>query len=358
MDVFGVSVTSLRLPSAFLGALALVPTYYLARSHAPRIAAALTAVLLATTVWFVNFSRSGWENVHIAFYGAMAAWTLSVALRRDRLLLFVLPGLFAGLALNGYFAGKFVPVGLVLYLPFALALNRDRPWRVLLGYALWIAVCIALFAPQVAILLDDWATYMRRAGGVAIFHARLPYHGVSTMEGVLVDQVLRTGRAFVLLSGDQVALPRYSPPWEPIFYPVTGVLYVIGLVVGLVRWRTTALWYCLGGALIVGTQVLTADTPDLARGVGAAPFLLLFASLPLARVFRQPTRLARGLQVGLLLAVALAAWTGVQTYLDWISSPTTLDARKPAVASQDFDQFVAGYLAEIGVSPTRAANDR
>ena len=347
MNLFGVSVAGFRATSAALGALTLAPTYLLAREQVGRLAAALAAILLGTTVWFLNFSRSGWENVHIAFYGTMAALTLSVALRRDRLPLYILPGIFAGLAVNGYFSGKLVPVGLIAYLPFALLLNRDRWRRVLLGYGIWLAVCLALFAPQVPEIVNNWAYYTRRSAGVSVFHAKLPYEGADSLPALLVHQVVRTARGFLLMDGSVVGLPRYSPLRQPIFGLVTAALYVLGLALGAIHWRRTALWACMMGTALVGTQVFTLNTPDLARGIGAAPFMVLFASLPLSIVTQRRWRWQNALRVAACTVVLAAAVSGVATYFTWIQQPATLDARTPAIADSAFQSFVSAKHAEL-----------
>ena len=73
MNLVGWSVFGLRLTSAVLSVAALVPFYLLARRRVGQLAALVATALLATNLWYLNFSRSGWENVHVALYSLGAA---------------------------------------------------------------------------------------------------------------------------------------------------------------------------------------------------------------------------------------------------------------------------------------------
>ena len=69
--IFGFNIMAMRLPSALISALALIPFYLLLRRQFSMIASLLAAILLATSVWYLNFSRSGWNCVDISFYMLM-----------------------------------------------------------------------------------------------------------------------------------------------------------------------------------------------------------------------------------------------------------------------------------------------
>src|SRR5689334_22766091 len=60
---FGFNITAIRLSSAVISALALIPFYMLLRHQLSVVAAWLATILLATNVWYLNFSRSGWNCI-------------------------------------------------------------------------------------------------------------------------------------------------------------------------------------------------------------------------------------------------------------------------------------------------------
>ncbi len=80
LAIFGFNIMAMRLPSALISALALLPFYIIARRQMSAIAAALAALLLATNVWYLNFSRSGWNCIDIGCYMLLAMLTLVLAL--------------------------------------------------------------------------------------------------------------------------------------------------------------------------------------------------------------------------------------------------------------------------------------
>ena len=61
LAIFGFNIFAMRLSSAVISTLALIPFYLLLRRQFSMIASLLAAILLATNVWYLNFSRSGWN---------------------------------------------------------------------------------------------------------------------------------------------------------------------------------------------------------------------------------------------------------------------------------------------------------
>ncbi|MHB1414053.1 MAG: glycosyltransferase family 39 protein [Chloroflexota bacterium] len=347
--IFAPSVVGLRMPSVLLSALTLVPFYFLARQHTKRVSAVAAALLLAASPWFLHFSRSGWENVQVAFYGAMAAWMLSLALRRERnaFYFYAATGFFAALGLYGYFAGRLIVVALVVFLPFALWFHRDQTRQILLGYALLGTVCLVTFAPQLRTTLDNRDAFTARTQVVSIFNAQLPYEGVNSSFDLLRLQISKTIRAFAFLDGAVLNAPRYAPVGRPVFDPLTAVAYVGGLLFGLLYWRRYTLWWLMLLVPLVATQVFSAGTPDMARAVGVAPFMYLFVALGLDVLLRaRPTRFGV-VQVAVLAAVPVACLMNLGFYFAWMAEPAVAQARQPAVQTADLPRWVEAQLAEI-----------
>lgn len=103
MEVFGKTIFGMRMASAVLSTLAIIPFYLLARQVVRPVPAIGGAALLATGQWYLHFSRSGWENVHVALYALLAALAISLALRRGQYRWYVLAGVACALGLYGYF---------------------------------------------------------------------------------------------------------------------------------------------------------------------------------------------------------------------------------------------------------------
>ncbi len=351
--LFPDSALGLRLPSALTSVAALVPLYAIYRRHVGGPAAILALALLSTSVWYLNFSRSGWENVHVVALTALAAWLLTRALETAQWRYWVLAGVASSLGLYGYFAGRAILVALLAFAPMAVWQHRREAKRVVLGYTLLGVVAVALFVPQLPAIRQNPEKFNTRAERVsALRAANTPdgYFGEHGRWPVLRYQIVRNSRFF--WDGDALAGPSYSPPEQllqdtrprytpfatPLLDPVTGAAFLLGLVLSLRRWLRYSFWWALLLAPWFLTQVLTINTPDAARGIGMLPAIYFFVALALDRAWhwgRRP-QLVRWV---LVVLVILTATTTTVTYFRWASSPALLEAREPAVPLEQFQDW-------------------
>lgn len=337
MAVFGDDIFGLRMTSAVLSTLALLPFYALARRVVQPLAALGGAALLATGLWYLNFSRSGWENVHVAFYALLAAWALTVALERKQLRWFALAGVAAALGLYGYFAGRLILVALLAYAPLVVWFAREDRRQVVAGYVLLTFTAVVLFLPQVPAIREDNDTFNRRTDIVNVFDQPGPYMGRESTFDILRLQVDRNLRGFFLLDGSMFTNGRYGPKGQPLLDPFTGVLLISGMVIGLYRWRKTGLWWTLLLIPLAATQIPTTATPNGARALIAAPFMYLFVTLTLDALIDLARGRGRELAAaGVVVVVVSLSVMNVSNYFDWIQSPEAIEARKPAVELADY----------------------
>ena len=349
MRVFGESIVGMRMASAVLSVLSLIVFYLVARQSLSRAASLLATLLLGTSLWYLHFSRSGWENVHVALYALLAVPTLGLATRRGSWRLYAAAGLFAALGLYGHMTGRAIIVAIVLYLPVALVLRKEDRRRVLIGYALLVAVCAALFAPQMKTALDDWQHFNRRTDTVSVLNTADYYRGDSGLPRILAAQVWRTVNNFFLMdvggpSGGMNS--RYLPPGRTALDPFTGVLLWLGLAVSLVRLRQTALWWVMLLVMVFAVQVLSTGTPDAARAVGAAPFFYLFVGLGLDWLLGLSIVRRFALRAAIVMALLAIAYINVSGYFHWMAQPQTADMRQPAVEVSEFERWQALQMAE------------
>ena len=130
---------------------------------------------------------------------------------------------------------------------------------------------------------------------------------------------------------------RYSPPGKSILDMATGLLFLFGLGLSLLRWRVTALWWSMLFVPLADTQILTSNTPDAARAVVVAPFMYLFAGLSLDSAYvlvPRPGRVAGA--VALAVGVLAISVVNIKGYCDWIQSPNAALVRGPSV---EYDQY-------------------
>ncbi len=338
----GLTVVGMRMAAVVTSSLALFPFYLLARRAVQPMPALLSTLLLSTSLWYLNFSRTAWANVYVVPFALLSAYLLLEALDRQKWHTYLLAGVAIGLTLYGYYAGRAIVAALLLFLPAGLLLRRDR-WRsTLAGALLMIVVAGGLFLPQFQLFQRDWEYTNRRVESVSIFHQKQPYFGERDPVRLLGLQTERTIRGFVLLEADKFQTPRYTPPGSPPLDYATGALYVAGLLAGLLMLRRTALWYLLLFVPLLATQILSIGTPDTGRAIVVVPAIYLFAGVTLNLLWRFTT--AKGvapLLVSLVMAIcAFNLWW----YFDWAVQPATAAARQPAVEYSEFDRWQQAQL--------------
>lgn len=362
--VFGLNITAIRLPSVIFSTLALIPFYLLLRRQLMVTPSLLATLLFSTCLWFLNFSRSGWNNADICLYMLMAMLFLLYALdattkpevpRRIRWLHFGLAGFFCALGLYGYPAGRTIVVSVAASFPLALYCYRKHRKVLFRGYTLLFAVTATLFAPQAHYALTNWDTFNRRSNVVLIFN-QPNYQEDAT--GTFLRQLSRNLRA--PWDGTANRAPRYTPVGEPQLERLTGLLTLLGMVLSflLVRLKTrfeTWLWWLMllfGWAL---TQLLTSGTPDGARGVGYLPTLIYFAGVGIEALMRGlsafisgrfPTaiRAQRLVPACFTLVVLLISYTNIVRYVTWQTTPEARVWRMPYVTVREFPEWAASIV--------------
>ena len=367
--LFGFTITAMRLSSAVISAIALVPFYFLLRRQLAVTASMLATMLLATSVWYLNFSRSGWNVIDVCLYLLAAMWfvlrgidaaTSPHGARWKGFVFFAGAGFFCALGLYAYPPGRAITVAMGLFVPVALAFNRSR-WRpVLLGFVVLFAVEAAVFAPQAAYIAKHWQTFTGRTRVVSVLNSpQFKAHPVATME----SQLKRNLRG--PWDGSVNNTPQYTPVGEPQLDRVTGMLALGGMMLTLLlaRFRgrqETWLWWLMLLAGWTSTQVLSVATPNGVRGIGLVPELVFFAGVGidvLVSVVRSVTaritvarRADRFLTGVVIAAVTAAAVANVKHYIDWQSRPNTRQARYLYVTAREFPAWSAQIVqdAEIG----------
>lgn len=360
MGLFGETIVGMRMSSVVLSTASILVFYAVARQHSVGRPAALGATfLLATGVWYLNFSRSGWENVHVGLYALSAMLSLNAAVKSKRLwlslLLFSATGLFAALGLYGYTSGRVIIVALLVYLPIAFFLHREDRKRLLIGYGVMCITALVLFWPQLDNIADDWERFNQRVEAVYVLneHNRQQFEGKDDFE-IIAQQTWENIKGFILLDTgiSPVGLNlRYIPPGHGLLDRLTAVLFWVGLVVSVTRWRQSVLWWIFFIVMIFPVQVPGSGTPDAARAVGAAPVYYLFVALTLDWLFGlRFTKNRWAVRTVAVAALALIAYVNVSGYFDWMERPEAASARQPAVDAADFEswQTLQKAAAEAG----------
>ena len=259
----GSSVFTLRLAAALLGILALPAAFFAIREalrfeeHSLTLAA-FGAAFLSFAFFHVTFSRFGFRVISEPVVQSLALgflfrglyklsavrspksearsstsnlgpwtidwghWTVDLALS----------GFFTGLAAYTYLAARLFPVPLaVLWIVLLVGafLTRHSPTTrphfsfVISSFAIFSLTALLTFAPLGAYFLQHPEDFLNRASQI------VPRPG----ESALLVQGLRRAAEMIFINGE--GYDRFNLPGLPLFGPVLGFFFVVGLGVTLYR---------------------------------------------------------------------------------------------------------------------------
>ncbi|MCC6191752.1 MAG: hypothetical protein IT318_22210 [Anaerolineales bacterium] len=424
--LIGSSVFSLRLASALLGVLALPAAFFALRETLrfdPKRSlplAALGTAMLAAAFFHVTFSRFGFRVISEPVVQALAIgflmrglnkltagsrqlttepqtanveWPaarptaplvtqprLGVRLARrsfvrhhEPAIVIALGGLFTGLAAYTYLAARLFPVPLAIFW-LALLLTAWRADRLppptsdpptappasrlpplTRAFLVYAASALLAFLPLGLYFLRHPEDFANRAGQV------VPRVG----EGALLLAGVRRALEMVFLNGEPY--DRFNLPGLPLFGPVLGVFFVIGLLVTLrtalqpprrraplaraVEWLLLA-WL---PAMLAPTALSVHDVfPSNVRAFGLIPLLFVFPARGLLAAFRWVQRRLPGpliaypypmLVVTLLVLAGGVYTTRRQYFVEWANLPAQRqnnDADLTGIAAYLNEQDLAG----------------
>ena len=323
--LFGVSAWALRIASVACGLVGLACTWSLARRLFNVRVAVLTTGLMAVSLWPTMLNRVALRVGLLPACQAAAVYALWRALddaRRQRpgsKRWAAAAGLLTGLTLYTYTSSRVFPFVLgfwLLALPFLdRRLVRGNGKRLLLAglVAVLVALPLGLFA------LRHPETFNQRVDVLSVELSQLlagnpePFwRSVKATLGMFTHR------------GDWEW--RYNPAGRPVFDPLTGAFFYLGLVVSLCRLRRPQyalllIWM----PFMLLPSVLSIGTPSFWRSAGALTPIYLMPAIGLdfvwawvARWAARADRWRRVTQRGfLLIAVAGLALVGADTWHDY-----------------------------------------
>jgi sugar lactone lactonase YvrE len=350
--VLGQTPLAVRLPDAVAGVLFGPALFLLARQLGGTRFATVAGLLGAAAFWHADLSRGAWG------YGAwgLTCETSGLALllrpaRRPSPGLTALAGLLLGLALQASWGAlAAIGAGVVLAALESGGLRTARgKLRGVLGPFL-VYFVIAAGPVLIGVAVPDRAPTPISASQVA------------NASGVTGSLAAQAGRLLLLFNVAGDPSPLHALRGEPMLDPVTGTLLILGLVVGLVRWRESRAGVLVGWLLVVLGIALLAGRPPQPSSVVAVhalpPALLLATSAVLAVAGGLTQRRRGGAAWHLDLTVALLALViGINAHALYVRRPAdtatwTAYASAEAMAAREINRLTATstiYLADVWI---------
>jgi 4-amino-4-deoxy-L-arabinose transferase-like glycosyltransferase len=314
--LLGHNFFALRLVSLSCGLISLAVGYSLTKSLFNRRVALLTTALLSVSFWHIFDSRVALRPITLLMMGLASFYVFWLGLRRGRLALFALSGLFLGGSLYTYTSGFLIPLTVVLYvviylLPFQRRLLLQR-WR---GIVLALAVALIVFLPMAYHLRTHPLDSTARARDLGD-HLALLLEG---QPGPIARDVLNVLGMFGVRGDPEW---RYNLAGRPVFDPLTFLLFCGGLVLSLRRaGRSEYAFLLLWLVINIIPSAVTRNSPSTLRAIGSLTAIYILPSLALdfawPRVRRRFGELgARALGASI---AALLLYMAFFTYMDYFT---------------------------------------
>jgi 4-amino-4-deoxy-L-arabinose transferase-like glycosyltransferase len=309
--VGGANEFTLRLTTALLGILMVAVVYRMACVMFGLRVAVACAAWMAVSLWPVFYSRVGLRNITLPLMISLAAWLFWEAHRSSQVARFVPAGLAFGLAFYTYQGSRVFPFIFAVWTVYLALFHRKtfvRNWR---GIVVFFAVTALVAAPLAYYLL-----VVNPQAEARIANLSGPLEALRAGDPSQVIQLAWATAGMFTVHGDGVWL--YNVGGRPVFpEPISGVLFYIGILIALWRWRQPAYALLLIWLLVsLAPAAVSWPAPDFVRALGALPVTFVFPAVAVVAAWdgmrRHTLRLATG-----ALVLGVLGWNTVMTARDY-----------------------------------------
>lgn len=331
MKLFGINSFGLRLPSAVFGVIVILLFYFVIKKslskiehfHAPLIHQVLATAglfLFATTRWFFNFARFGFEGTFLlALELASLLFFLHYLDHKEKKWL-VGSGLFAGLAYNSYQPGR-IFFSLILVSLFLFVMERKNNRLDFSFFSRKTVVTFLTFLVPFIIMITPLTVYLTQHPDIRVNQLFYPANTEMTV-GEKVSYFGRNVASTVLLfsvKGDVNG--RHNYPNKAALNPIMSALFLAGLFFVLRDIKNKVnqlfvLYFCL--SLFPTLLTYPWENPNMLRTITTIPSVVYFATYTIGKIYHfvESRRwIKNSLLVVLLFAVlCLSALYDLRTY--------------------------------------------
>lgn len=322
--------SALRFISGILGLIQLLAAYFLFRKLFGVPTALIGATWMAVLFWTVSTSRAGLRNITLttlATLTALAFWSVwsKVKSAKDKGFIlhaqrssFILSGVLLGLTIYTYQPSRVVPLIYLVFVTYLFWREREliiSNWK---GLALFFVAALLVAAPLFIYLVSHPGAETERAFQTEPIRAALR----GDFKPVL-DTAVATLKMFTFDGGGDPQI-LYNLTGRPIFIGLGSLLFVVGLVVSLIRFkRPTYAFMLIWLAVTLLPNLLTAPAPFFYRAIATqTPVVVMpaIATVALGELVQRVGRTRRSWlapSVVVLVAAASLGQTAITTWQDY-----------------------------------------
>jgi 4-amino-4-deoxy-L-arabinose transferase-like glycosyltransferase len=305
--LLGDTAFALRLPLALVGLAAIPLLYLVVRVAYARTEAFFASALLALSYWHLLYSRVAHWSISYGTVLLAALLFLVLGMQKRRRAWFVASGLILGIGVYTY---NIYPIAVVAFATFVAILSfvryRGAEWGWWRGSVLMTgAVALVVALPMIVYVARPSSFYWSHFGN---------YTDVSVMQTRAYRDAGAWEKARSIGEQAGTFLRAYTWDGEPdevdasglraAFDPATLISLALGLVMAVRRPREPMVIAALCCFFIIPLPAVLQQGSITRQPLGAAPYAMFFAALPLAAIWRAAIESRDRWRIAAMAAVA------------------------------------------------------
>lgn len=276
-NIFGLNTFALRFPAAVFGVLNVVVFYFLMKyvfTHKHKLHIAiplLTAFILITSRWYINFARFGFEATLLLFLEMISTLFIFRYDDSKKVTPLILSGIFAGLAYNSYTPGRIFFLLPLLLLLLEVSITRLN-WKQIKPVLIFLASFLVMILPLTIYLSQHSDTRVYQQ-----FFITNEQESILTRLQWLRQNIWNNFVMMFFFVGDVNGIHNY--PYKPALNPLIGLLFLGGLILSLKDLKDKYNLFFLGYYLLsLLPTVFTYpwENPNMLRTFTVIPSIVFF----------------------------------------------------------------------------------
>ena len=332
-----------------------------------RLIAYATAGAVAVSFWHLSWSRFGERGILVPIFVAGALYFFWRGWCGEGRGYLAIAGATIGLSIHTYTSNRFLPLVILIFILSEFAFmgwknlrSRMSRWREYSWDTIYLLLPALVTAAPLIYYFQRHRMAGYRLGVVSVFSKG--WTSVETWSN-LVSNTWHVAGMFVF-QGDLD--PGRNMAGRPVWDYLLGILFTIGLVVALTRWRHAEhrLILISLGVMLLPT-ILSVGAPNQLRALGALPATCLLVAIGLHWTYEQVTQRVYAFPpyVYSLLTIVILTFSCIWTIYDyfgrWAPSESTYRAfQGKAIAIVDYIDYVNRHLTDVDIYvPLRLYNN-
>jgi hypothetical protein len=354
----GNALFAVRLTTAMVSVLTLIPFYQILRSYVNKSIALLTTFAFSSNYWFLNFSRLSWICVDTLLPGLLLLIYTKKAVKKPILKYYIIVAILSAIMLYSYMGGRIFFLASLIFLFTNLFTSRKVEFKRKLKYFLiYLISTFLIFLPQLVVIFRNTNLYLLRARSVYIFNINSFYYGILPNKRVeiLKHQFSFAVRGFVFLdnrvAAEGVENKRLVPNNSSGVNNLIKILFWLGIILLFIRKRGDYIWFIVYILNIILLQIPTVFIPSWSRAIGTIPIIYFFVAITLQEV-QISINLSRFKQKMLFyflisLLLITASLSDLKRYWIWVNSPIFYAAQQPAIDVSKVKPWLSTQLLRL-----------